>query len=84
MRFDAAAHDIEALEILVDPARGALTKTCSMLGREALAMELSIGIDGHLAPADQTQGLSFQLLVDDVASGLGQDGIGVENSMPTA
>ena len=32
----------------------------------------------HLAPADQTQGLSFQLLVDDVASGLGQDGIGVE------
>ena len=78
--LDAAAHDIEAaLEILVDPARGRVDKDLFNTGQGRLGDGTEyVGIDRHLAPADQTQGLSFQLLVDDVASGLGQDGIGVE------
>ena len=78
--LDAAAHDIEAaLEILVDPAGRGVDKDLFDAGQGGLGDRAEyIGIDRHLAPTDQAQGLLFQLFVDDIASGLRQDGIGVE------
>ena len=78
--LDTAAHDVEAaLEILVDPAWRRVDKDLFDAGQGGLGDGTEhIGIDGHLAPSDQTQGLSFQLLVDDVAGLLGQYGIRVE------
>ncbi|MNX84832.1 hypothetical protein D3C86_1166470 [compost metagenome] len=78
--LDAAAHYIKAaLEILVDPAWRRVDKDLfnAWQGRLGDGTE-HIGIDGHLAPTDQTQGLSFQLLVDDVAGLLGQYGVRVQ------
>ena len=78
--FDAATHDIEAaLEILVDPAGRGVDKDLFNAGQGGFGNGTEhVGIDRHLAPADQTQGLFFQLLVDDVASCLGQYGVRVE------
>ena len=78
--LDAATHYIEAaLEILVDPAGWCVDKDLFNAGQGGLGDGTEhIGIDGHLAPTDQTQGLSFQLLVDDVAGLLGQQGVRIQ------
>ncbi len=78
--FDAAAHDIEAaLKILVDPAGRGVDKDLFNTGQGSLGDGAEhIGIDGHLAPADQAQGLFFQLFVDDIARLLGQYGVRVQ------